>query len=69
MYAWRVRMISLLPTEAAEVSGPGTVTFANASAAVTSASFGAAGSYVLRLTASDSQLTGSDDVVVEVSIG
>ena len=36
-------------------SGPGTVTFGNASAAGTTANFSAAGSYVLRLTANDSQ--------------
>jgi hypothetical protein len=48
------------------VTGPGTVSFANASAVDTSASFGAAGSYQLRLTASDGQLSGQDDVLVSV---
>ena len=49
------------------VSGPGTVTFASASALSTTASFSAAGSYTLRLTASDSALSSSDDVVVTVT--
>ena len=49
------------------VSGPGAVTFASPTAASTGVSFGAAGTYVLRLTASDGQLTGSDDVTVTVS--
>jgi RHS repeat-associated protein len=48
----------------AKVSGPGTVTFANASAPQTTATFGAPGVYVLRLTASDSELTAADDVTV-----
>jgi len=50
-----------------KVSGPGTVTFANANSPVTTASFSAAGSYVLRLTASDSQLSSSDDLVITVN--
>jgi hypothetical protein len=49
------------------VSGPGTVTFGNATAASTTATFSAAGSYVLRLTASDSALMASDDVAVTVN--
>src|SRR5438132_9481675 len=48
------------------VSGPGTVTFANANAASTTATFSSAGSYTLRLTASDSAVSGSADVVVTV---
>jgi VCBS repeat-containing protein len=48
------------------VSGPGTVTFANASAVDTTASFSAAGAYVLRLTANDSALSSSDDVTITV---
>jgi uncharacterized protein YjiK len=50
-----------------KVSGPGTVTFADASAVDTTAGFSAAGSYTLRLTASDSALTSSDDIVVTVN--
>ena len=49
------------------VSGPGTVTFGNATAASTTATFGAAGSYVLRLTGNDSQLQAADDVAIAVS--
>jgi hypothetical protein len=37
-------------------SGPGTVTFANAAAAATTATFSTTGTYVLRLTASDTAL-------------
>jgi RHS repeat-associated protein len=48
------------------VVGPGEVTFANANAAVTTASFSAPGVYTLRLSASDTQLTVTDDVVVTV---
>jgi hypothetical protein len=56
-----------LTTTWSKVSGPGTVTFANASARATTASFSAAGSYVLRLTASDSALSASDDVAITVN--
>ena len=50
-----------------KVSGPGTVTFANPNAAVTAATFGAPGDYILRLTASDTLLTSSDEVNVTVN--
>ena len=50
-----------------KVSGPGTVTFGNASAKVTTATFSVSGSYTLRLTASDSALSASDDIVVTVN--
>jgi len=50
-----------------KVSGPGTVTFANGSALGTTASFSSAGVYTLRLSASDSALTSTDDVVVTVN--
>ncbi|MGE0510922.1 MAG: hypothetical protein AB7Q42_18565, partial [Acidimicrobiia bacterium] len=49
-----------------QVSGPGTTTFGNASSLSTSASFSAAGVYVLRLTASDSALSSTDDIQVTV---
>jgi hypothetical protein len=49
------------------VSGPGTVTFGDPTAADTTASFGAAGTYLLRLTATDSALTTADDVTVVVN--
>src|SRR5690606_5573705 len=50
-----------------KISGPGTVSFGNPSAAVTTASFSAAGTYVLRLTANDGALSTSADVTVTVS--
>src|SRR5687767_13195824 len=49
------------------LSGPGTVTFGNANALSTTASFSTAGTYTLRLTASDSALTAVDDVVITVN--
>ncbi len=49
------------------VSGPGAVAFATPTATSTGVTFGKAGTYVLRLTGSDGQLTGSDDVTVTVS--
>ena len=56
-----------LTTTWSMVSGPGTVTFANANALDTTATFGAAGSYVLRLTANDSALVATDDLIVTVN--
>jgi hypothetical protein len=49
------------------VAGPGAVTFMPPDAAQTTAAFPAAGSYRLRLTADDSALQASDEVVVVVS--
>jgi len=49
------------------VSGPGTVTFANPAAKVTTATFSAAGTYSLKLTASDSVLTASATTTVTVN--
>lgn len=57
---------SVLTTTWSQVSGPGTVTFADAAQVVTTASFSVPGTYVLRLSASDSSLTGSDDLTVVV---
>ena len=56
-----------LTTTWSKVSGPGTVTFGNASARATTATFSLAGSYTLRLTASDSALSTSDDIVITVN--
>ena len=56
-----------LITTWSKVSGPGTVEFQDASAAVTTASFSVNGTYVLRLTASDSKLSKSDDVTITVT--
>jgi RHS repeat-associated protein len=58
---------STLAVTWSQVSGPGTVAFGNANAAVTFAAFSAAGTYDLRLTANDSQLSSSSDVIVTVN--
>ncbi|MEX2115100.1 MAG: LamG-like jellyroll fold domain-containing protein, partial [Pirellulales bacterium] len=50
-----------------KVSGPGTVTFANANVTATNATFSQTGTYVLRLTANDGSLQASDDVVIQVN--
>ena len=55
-----------LTTTWSQVSGPGTVTFQNPSSLSTAASFSAAGVYLLRLSASDSQLSASDEVQITV---
>jgi len=49
------------------ISGPGTVNFANANNALTTASFSSAGVYVLRLTVDDGDLNDSDDVTITVN--
>jgi hypothetical protein len=56
-----------ITTTWSKVSGPGTVTFGNVNAVDTTATFGASGSYVLRLTANDSALQASDDVTITVN--
>src|SRR6185503_20602300 len=58
---------SILTSIWSKVSGTGSVTFGNINAASTTASFSADGSYVLRLTASDTLLTVSDDVSIIVN--
>jgi hypothetical protein len=50
-----------------KISGPGTVTFSPANAASTTATFSAAGTYVVRLTASDGALSSSDDAQITVN--
>jgi len=50
-----------------KLSGPGTVTFANANALNTTAGFSTAGAYVLRLTANDGASSVSDDLAVTVN--
>jgi uncharacterized protein YjiK len=50
-----------------QVSGPGVVNFADTSSVDTTASFSAAGRYILRLTADDGALTDSDEVTILVS--
>lgn len=51
----------------AEVSGPGSVAFANANASSTQATFSVPGVYVLRLTASDGSLTAFDEVTITIT--
>lgn len=50
-----------------KTSGNGNVSFADANSAATTATFDAAGSYVLRLTASDGQYTVWDEVAIVVN--
>jgi len=50
-----------------KASGPGDVTFADANAAATRATFAAAGSYVVELSASDGEKTGSVSINVRVA--
>ncbi len=57
---------SSLTTTWSKISGPGTVTFGNATALTTTASFNVPGTYVLRLTANDTQFQGSSDVKIIV---
>ena len=56
-----------LATTWSQVSGPGTVTFADASAVDTTATFSSAGNYVLRLAADDSEQTALDEVTIIVN--
>src|SRR6266850_1966719 len=58
---------STLTTTWSKVSGPGSVTFGNVNARSTTASFSTAGTYVLRLSGSDGQLSSSDDVAIAVN--
>ena len=55
---------SSTPVAWCKESGPGEVTFENAGSLVTTATFGAAGDYVLRLTAGEGPLSGSATVKV-----
>jgi serine protease AprX len=57
----------VLTTTWSQVSGPGTVSFSNASALNSTATFSASGAYVLRLTASDGALAVSAVVAVTVN--
>jgi len=58
---------SAVTTTWTKQSGPGDVTFGNASAVDTTASFSTSGTYVLRLTASDSALQTYDEVTITVN--
>jgi hypothetical protein len=55
-----------LTTVWSKLSGPGTVTFGNASVVATTATFSVAGSYTLRLTANDGAVSVFDDVAITV---
>ncbi|MBK1857751.1 PKD domain-containing protein, partial [Cerasicoccus arenae] len=59
---------SSLTTQWTKFSGPGTVTFADDSQLATTATFTVEGTYVLRLTGSDTELSASDDVTITVSV-
>src|SRR5262245_62898135 len=58
---------STLTTTWSQISGPGTVAFGNPNALGTTASFSAAGTYSLRLTASDTALSSTSDVTITVN--
>jgi len=49
-----------------KITGSGTVTFASPNAVDTTVTFSSPGTYILRLTASDGQLTNNDDITVTV---
>ena len=56
-----------LQTTWSSASGPGVVTFSNPTGSNTMATFSTAGTYVLRLTATDSMLSSSSDVTINVN--
>src|SRR6266446_5363785 len=56
-----------LTTTWSQVSGPGTVSFSNASALNSTATFSVSAAYVPRQTVSDGALAASDDVAVTVN--
>jgi hypothetical protein len=61
------RFGSQLTTEWSLVSGPGTVTFEDATALNTAVTFSAPGEYVLRLTASDGMLSSVEELTIVVN--
>jgi hypothetical protein len=56
-----------LTTTWSTVSGPGTVSFSNPSALSTTAIFSQAGTYTLRISATDTELTSTSDVIITVN--
>ena len=58
-----------MTTTWSKASGPGTVTFGTPGAPTTTASFSAGGTYVLTLTASDGEISGTDSLTVQVDGG
>jgi hypothetical protein len=57
----------VLTTTWSKVSGPGAAAFGNANATNTTVTFDTAGTYVLRLTADDSQAQSASDVTITVN--
>ena len=57
---------SVLALQWSVVSGPGSVVFSDPTKAISTATFTTAGEYVLKLTASDGQLSASDTLIVTV---
>lgn len=57
---------NILTVNWTKVSGPGAVLFGNNQSLVTDVSFSSPGTYVLRLTASDTALTASDTITITV---
>lgn len=57
---------SVLALNWSVVSGPGPVVFSDSTKAISTATFTTAGEYVLKLTASDGQLSASDTLIVTV---
>jgi len=58
---------SVLTTIWSMVSGPGTIVFTNASSLNTTATFPIAGTYIIRLSASDSALTSTSNITITVN--
>src|SRR5262249_45158443 len=58
---------SVLTYAWSQISGPGTVVFANPTSPATTASFSALGEYFVRLSASDGALTGAADVFLNIT--
>jgi hypothetical protein len=56
-----------LVTSWSKISGPGTVSFGNSALIDTGATFSAAGTYVIQLTANDGQLSRADTVTVVIA--
>jgi len=58
---------ALLAIAWSKLSGPGTVTFSNSNAPVTTATFSASGIYQLRITGNDGAIVRTDDVTITVT--
>ncbi|RYD72678.1 MAG: tandem-95 repeat protein, partial [Verrucomicrobiaceae bacterium] len=60
-------LAATLSVQWSQISGPGVATFADATAPVTTVTFSTPGTYVLRLESSDSELSGLDEVSINVA--